>query len=124
MLKGKTAFLYTNLDFYHDENKNGAWVATQESVELKAFSQAETQITNANGMIRADYEWYEKDPSAKKFEIDTIGEFYAFAVLVENGETFENREVHLMKSISLNPEWKASTKIAPLTLVGADLIVS
>jgi len=113
MLKGRSAFLYTELDFYTNKNANGTWVATQEGVDLKAFSSSETQITDDKQIIRADYEWYEKDPSAKGFEIDTIGEFYAFAILVENGETFANKEVHLLKSIELNPNWKSSSKKAP-----------
>jgi len=112
------AFNAMNLDFWSSNNKDGAWVATQDGYpELKAFSNSTVE-----GKLSSEpqYGWYNAQVyqngvkqtvnSAETnytFELETIADMYGFAELVDTDQ-FVGDTVLLTNDIDFNPGWKAS----------------
>lgn len=115
-LKGKKAYVNTELDFWSNTNASGIWAAIEgTSPEIRKLSTAEGQIDNFDGVVKLDYDWYyealEANPGAEHitFEIATISELAALAKLVNGGtESFAGHTVKLTSPVyDFNPDWVA-----------------
>ena len=80
------------------------WSAREGKVPaLKTF--VGNGIAIPAGTWRFDTSWYSQDKT--KFELETEGEFYGFASLVNSGVNFKDKTVTLKKDIAIvNSEWE------------------
>ena len=88
------------------------WIARATDVPIPIYfvgtivAEKDT-VEDNSGRVYVDTGWYIQDKKASTYSIETAHELAGLAQLVNDGITFENKTINLIKDIDLNKGWIA-----------------
>ena len=88
------------------------WIARKNDVPVPIYFVGiivaeEDTVEYQGSKVYVDTAWYDEEPNASTYSIETAHELAGLAQLVNDGITFENKIINLEKDIDLNKGWTA-----------------